>query len=273
VSIPILETVACHVLTAYQYLGPSALQLSHLFVLVVVNSLVLFGLILLLGRSVWGLALNMTTIESWEVERHHALLRRARVLGGQLDGPDGTKVRIEHQEFPWDVGILSNFRQAMGTWNLLAWGWPFASSPSIESGLVYEHNEIDGKLSLSCCSINVLTPSTDPSKPWPPPDPDRVYRAPRPTPSGDGFTQSMDIDEFRKRQEADLQRRQNNDQVVRRRPFHERYAHLAQTNQTKNYYDHDDDDDAVTSGSEADEEIQSPEAAGQRSAADEGEEA
>ena len=138
----------CHVLTTFQYLGPSALQLSHLFVLVVINSLVLFGLILLLGRSVWGLALNMTTIESWEVERHHALLRRARVLGGQLDGPDGTKVRIEHQEFPWDVGIWSNFCQAMGTWNILAWAWPFAGSPSVESGLVYEHNEIDGELFL-----------------------------------------------------------------------------------------------------------------------------
>jgi hypothetical protein len=82
----------------------------------------------------------------------------------------------------------------------------------------------------------------------------------------------MDIDEFRKRQEADLQRRQNNDQVVRRRPFHERYAHLAQPNQKEDYYDHDDDD-AITSGSEADEEIQSPEAVGQHLAADEGEEA
>lgn len=117
----------------------------------------LFGLVLLLGRSVWGLALNITTIESWEVERHHALLRRARVLGGQLDGPDGTKVRIEHQEFPWDIGIFSNFRQAMGTWNLLAWAWPFAASPSLNSGLVYEHNEIDGKsVRPSCQSRDVL---------------------------------------------------------------------------------------------------------------------
>jgi hypothetical protein len=105
-------------------------------------------LILLLGRSLWGLALNITTIESWEVERHHALLRRARVLGGQLDGPDGTKIRLEHQEFPWDIGIFSNFRQAMGTWNLLAWAWPFAASPSVNSGLVYEHNEIDGRSKL-----------------------------------------------------------------------------------------------------------------------------
>ncbi|GAB7334121.1 hypothetical protein MBLNU13_g06195t1 [Cladosporium sp. NU13] len=242
------------------YLGPSALQLSHLFILVVVNGLVLFGLILLLGRSVWGLALNITTIEGWEVERHHALLRRARVLGGQLDGPDGTKVRIEHQEFPWDIGILSNFRQAMGTWNLLAWAWPFAASPSINSGLVYEHNEID-----------------DPSKPWPPPDPDRVYRAPRAPPSGDGFTQSMDVDEFRKRQQADLQRHQTSENVVRRRPFHERYAHLDRSVRASDHYnDNDDDDDAITTNSddEADEEIQSPSILNRRSnAEEEGEEA
>lgn len=127
-----------------QYLGPSALQLSHLFLLVVTNSLVLFALTLLLGRSVWGLSLNVTTIEGWEIERHHALLRRAKVLGGQLDGPDGTKIRLEHQEFPFDVGILSNFRQAMGTWNIVAWFWPFARSLPISSGLSYEHNEIDG---------------------------------------------------------------------------------------------------------------------------------
>ena len=83
----------------------------------------------------------------------------------------------------------------------------------------------------------------------------------------------MNIDDFRKRQEADLQRRQHNDNVVRRRPFHERYAHLAQSNETEDYYAHDDDEDAITSGSDADEEIQSPEAASQQLTADEGEEA
>lgn len=227
-------------------------------------------MILLLGRSIWGLALNITTIESWEVERHHALLRRARVLGGQLDGPDGTKVRIEHQEFPWDVGMLSNVRQAMGTWNLLAWGWPFASSPSVNSGLVYEHNEIDGAsaqtLYTHAHAENMLILLADPSKPWPPPDPDRVYRAPRAPPLGDGFTHSMDLDAFRKRQEADLQRRQNGEHVVRRRPFHERYAHLNQPEQAADdYYGNEEDDDAIASDSEADEE--------NRLAADEGEEA
>lgn len=83
----------------------------------------------------------------------------------------------------------------------------------------------------------------------------------------------MNIDDFRKRQEADLQRRQHNDNVVRRRPFHERYAHLAQSNETEDYYDHDDDEDAITSDSDADERIQSPEAASQQLTVDEGEEA
>lgn len=130
-----------------QYLGPSATQLAHLFVLTVVNSLTLFALILLLGRTIWSLSLNMTTIEGWEVERHEVVLRRARTLGGYVDGPDGRRVKIERQEFPWDIGIWSNLCQSMGTKNLLAWLWPFASSTSVESGLAFEHNEIDGTAS------------------------------------------------------------------------------------------------------------------------------
>jgi palmitoyltransferase len=66
----------------------SCRQLGH-----VVCSLIIFV------RSLWSLGSNTTTIESWEIERHEALLRRARVLGGYLDGPDGVKVRIERQEF------------------------------------------------------------------------------------------------------------------------------------------------------------------------------
>lgn len=133
------------VLTEKQYLGPNVFHLAHLFVLMIANSFMAFALTLLLGRTIWSLAINMTTIESWEVERHHAVLRRARVLGGYLDAPDGSKVKIEHQEFPWDVGIWANFCQGMGSKNPLAWFWPLAKSPSIESGLSFEHNEIDGK--------------------------------------------------------------------------------------------------------------------------------
>lgn len=68
----------------------------------------------MLVRSLWSLGSNTTTIEGWEIERHQALLRRARVLGGYLDGPDGVKVRIKRQEFPYDIGIWKNLKQGMG---------------------------------------------------------------------------------------------------------------------------------------------------------------
>ena len=127
-----------------QYLGPNVFQLVHLFILTVTNSLVLFMLALLLGRTVWSMALNISTIEGWEIERHETLLRRARTLGGYLVGPDGNKIRIERQEFPWDIGIWNNICQAMGSYNPLTWLWPFARSPSVESGLCFEHNGIEG---------------------------------------------------------------------------------------------------------------------------------
>ncbi|WPH02444.1 Palmitoyltransferase pfa4 [Acrodontium crateriforme] len=215
------------------YLGPNVFQLAHIFVLVTSNSMVLFALILLLGRSIWSLALNMTTIESWEVERHHTVLRRARALGGFIYGPDGTKVRIVHQEFPWDIGIWKNFCKGMGSQNPLAWLWPFSASPSVASGLVFEHNEID-----------------DPSKPWPPPDPDRMLRAANRGPlEGSGFTQAIDVESFLKRQEADRSRRHEDadgDYVIRRRPFHERMEHMARD---RGPYQ---DDEAATTDEEED---------------------
>lgn len=90
----------------------------------------------------------------------------------------------------------------------------------------------------------------------------------------------MDVDEFRKRQQADLQRQQTGEHVVRRRPFHERYAHLDRSERGNDRYnnnnDDDDDEDAIATDSddEADEEIQSPSILNRQSAAEEeGEEA
>ncbi|KAK6433276.1 Palmitoyltransferase [Oleoguttula sp. CCFEE 5521] len=191
----------------------------------------------------------MTTIEGWEVERHETLRRRARTMGGYLEGANGVQVRIDSQEFPWDVGIWSNFCQAFGTWNVLTWVWPLARNLSVESGLVFEHNEID-----------------EPSKPWPPPDPDRVYRVPHVSTSGEGFTQSLDPDDFRRRQEADYQRYDNGELVVRRKPFHERYEHLIDAAR-------DDDSEAVYSDGD-DPELDVEEATGRQPTAEfEGEEA
>jgi palmitoyltransferase len=86
--------------------------------LFVLNSLSVFGLSMLLARSLWALVWNVSTIEDWEIDRHETLLRRARAQGGYLDGPDGMKVRIKRQEYPYDIGIWSNIKQGMGTANV-----------------------------------------------------------------------------------------------------------------------------------------------------------
>lgn len=71
-------------------------------------------LFILLARSLYSLVLNTTTIEAWEIERHETLVRRAKVLGGHLEGPGGVKIRIRKQEFPYDVGIWTNLKDGMG---------------------------------------------------------------------------------------------------------------------------------------------------------------
>jgi palmitoyltransferase len=100
-----------------KYYGPSILQLAHLFILLFANSMVLFMLSILLVRVIWMLALNQTTIEGWEIERHKTLVRRARLYGGFLDGPNGIRIRMQRQEFPYDIGIWQNIKDGMGDTN------------------------------------------------------------------------------------------------------------------------------------------------------------
>ncbi|EZF30082.1 palmitoyltransferase pfa4, partial [Trichophyton interdigitale H6] len=96
------------------YYGPSLAQLGLLFTLAVVNTIVLLALLILFLRNIWTLGANETTIEGWEIERHKTLCRRARALGGYLEGPNGIKVYIKRQEFPYDIGIWNNIRDGMG---------------------------------------------------------------------------------------------------------------------------------------------------------------
>lgn len=110
-----------------------------------VNSITLFALTILLARNMWTLGTNVTTIEGWEIERHETLLRRARVSGGYLDGPDGMRLKISRQEFPYDIGIFWNIHQGMGG-NVFLWLWPFAMTPSNESGLEFETNGFEGNI-------------------------------------------------------------------------------------------------------------------------------
>ena len=114
-----------------------------LFILLVVNSITLFALGILLSRNIWCLGGNVTTIEGWEIERHETLVHRARKQGGYLDGPDGHRIRIKLQEFPFDIGIYKNIKQGMGG-NPLTWLWPFAATPSNDSGLDFETNGFEG---------------------------------------------------------------------------------------------------------------------------------
>lgn len=105
----------------------------------------MFALSVLLSRFVWSLCTNVTTVESWEIDRHETLLRRAKAFGGYLDGPDGTRVRIVKQEFPYDIGIWANISQGMGG-GFLTWLWPFSRSPTSDSGLKFEVNGFEGRL-------------------------------------------------------------------------------------------------------------------------------
>ena len=127
-----------------QYLGPSPAQMVFLFIFIVTNSVTLFALSMLLLRNIWALGANITTIEGWEIERHATLVRRAKVLGGYLDGPDGLKIRIVKHEFPYDVGIFSNVQQGMGG-NPLTWLWPFAATLRHYERFYFPTNGFEGR--------------------------------------------------------------------------------------------------------------------------------
>ena len=193
-------------------LGPSVIHLIHLFMLICTNSLTLLMVGIMLSKGIYSLATNVMTIESWELERHEQLLRRARVLGGYLDGPGGVRIKIERHEYPYDVGIWQNMRDGMGTSNVLAWFWPLAATPRT-NGLSFETNGFE-----------------EPGQTWPPPDPDRMPRPPR---SAEQLQEKTALDKalndadvinaFKARQEADLQRRGIMNGAVRRKPFHQRF--------------------------------------------------
>ncbi|KAE9967485.1 hypothetical protein EG328_008175 [Venturia inaequalis] len=193
--------------------GPTVLQLVHIFALVMANSFTLFMLSILWIRSVWSLVANQFTIENWEQERHSTLLRRARVFGGWLDGPDGSRIRIQHQEYPYDIGLWSNVVQGMGTWNIVAWFWPLATTQTIQSAIHFETNGFE-----------------DPVIGWPPPDPDRMPRSGRKYNDTKSTEHQSNYDDgdivaFRLRQQEDLKRFNQNDSEMRKRQqFHQRYS-------------------------------------------------
>ncbi|KAI8940252.1 hypothetical protein NX059_003953 [Plenodomus lindquistii] len=213
------------------YLGPTPFQLAHIFTTLLTNTLTLFALSILCIRNIWCLAVNTTTIEGWEIERHRTLLRRARHFGGYLEDAEGNQIRIKRQEFPYDVGIWANVVQGMGSRNPLAWFNPFAGTMGVESGLWFETNGFE-----------------DEGTTWPPPDPDRAYRRRVGAVNQDAFTYldstlSMEdeVEAFRKRQAEDV--------VRRRKPFVERLE--AKVEREGGVYEDEDAEDRIEYGDDA----------------------
>jgi len=194
-----------------QYLGPNPAQMIFLFIFIIFNSVTLFALAVLFARNIWCLGGNVTTIEGWEIERHETLVHRARKLRGSLNGPDGTRIKIHKQEFPYDIGIYANIRQGMGS-NPLLWLWPFTSTPSNESGQDFETNGFEGTESGSLYGA-ADTARSDPFLSWPPPDPDRMPRSKFRRSDSPAFNRENEmasdqdrLDAFRQRQRQDLKR-------------------------------------------------------------------
>lgn len=220
-------------------LGPSVQQLISLFLLIIVNSLTLFMVGITFIRALYALCTNVSTIESWEIERHEQLLRRAKVLGGYLEGPDGSRVRIRRHEFPFDIGIARNMAAVMDSSNPISWLFPLARTPT-SSGVTFETNGFE-----------------EPGAQWPPPDPDRMPRLQRNSEAMEAFvaqhhglSNGQEIQAFRKRQQEDHDRRQGTMSLQRRKPFHIRYGSATSSFSETDDFDGSDDCSVSESGEE-----------------------
>jgi len=175
------------------YLGPPVWGMAHLLVLISVNSITLFALTVLFVGATHGLAINTSMIEHWEIERHEALIDRSRKLGGYIYANNGKRVRVQHQEYPYDVGIWKNLVQGMGTRNVLIWLLPFGGAPSVKTATDWEVNGFE--------DVGML---------WPPLDPEKLPRAARRIDESglrDYDTPEEEMEAFRRRQQDDFVRR------------------------------------------------------------------
>ncbi|KAK1829218.1 Palmitoyltransferase PFA4 [Podospora conica] len=202
------------------YLGPSLPALTSLAILSLVASGTAFALLVLLVTTLRSCLLNRTMIEEWQLERHESVLSRLDPAAepGDYWGADGdARVlarALARVEFPYDVGFLANVAQAMGTSNPLAWLFPLAGAPVVAAdppgrgpGWDWEENGFNDLPGL-----------------WPPPDPEKLRRAGAGWPAAAAAAAAEGEDElayyrgvhqtaeetkaaFRRRQEADFQRR------------------------------------------------------------------
>lgn len=198
------------------YLGPSVPAMAHLTLLALVGALTSVALAVLLITTVRGWVLNQTMIEGWEIERHEAVIARAKKAGGYWHASSPAPRRIERVEFPYDIDFFTNMAQAMGTRNVLAWLDPFVGSAPVVSatagkgiGWEWEENGFNDREGM-----------------WPPVDPDKMRRGVRNPQWAEQQRQEIarlednwrnpegEIAAFRARQEMDLRRRRRESGVI-----------------------------------------------------------
>ncbi|CRK43666.1 hypothetical protein BN1723_005773, partial [Verticillium longisporum] len=183
------------------YLGPSLPALTHLACLAGVDFLTSVALGIMLATTTYHWLFNMTTIESWEADRHDDLVANR---GGRAWW-DAGRAPYQRVEFPYDLGLFANLAHAMGTRNPLLWLAPWAAGPSVSPvegqgpGWTYEENGFNAREGM-----------------WPPPDPSKMrgrgaWPAARAALDREGqgpryATPAEDMAAFRRRQEADLRR-------------------------------------------------------------------
>ncbi|KAJ2898086.1 palmitoyltransferase [Zalerion maritima] len=154
------------------YLGPSVPVLIHLTLLMVIGGVTEFALIVMFVTTAKSWIVNTTHIESWEIDRHEALLSRGGIGCSTCPHPndDASDFEDEHCmeriEFPYDVGFFANMAQGMGSRNPLLWFLPiFGSSIELgtdqsDPGWSWPENEFNEEYGM-----------------WPPVDPEKERRS------------------------------------------------------------------------------------------------
>lgn len=122
------------------YLGPSVPVLIHLTLLMLVGVITEFALLVMLVSTGKSWVVNTTMIESWEIEKHEALLSRGQAGCMTCPHPNDEASDFEEDhcpeqiEFPYDVGFFANMAQAMGSNIPLLWFLPiFGSTTELDT--------------------------------------------------------------------------------------------------------------------------------------------
>ncbi|CUS11048.1 unnamed protein product [Tuber aestivum] len=176
------------------YMSPHTFPvLCLLAVLLFTDLLVAFSLSLLFIRTLWSTGEGYTTIETWEQDRHDALVRQKRV---------------RRQQFPYDIGIWDNLCSAFcGSSNILGWFWPFSRTREVGAEIKGSDGlKLKGGLEWEVNGYEVVGAT------WPPVDPDKGVwmgaSAPIPAAAKKGGESGDWAEGVRRRQREDIERRE-----------------------------------------------------------------